>query len=256
MNMLQENEKEHNTFINIIINNNNNNNILLNTNNRDLVTFPSRNAYQKINEKESDTIPPGFLLDFTKKFDNQIYDHDSESKPKLSYPDVPPNSFNFDEFDVVGFLNSLKKINNPSIHNEEENQGEIYLPEFQNFNRENQNFLEEDIYTQNKLKQLKNENEEFFINHQEIQNQHIFNKKENFSHLKKNSFNTIPEIKTNAVLQIRKIKFYWRGTQTNLPYIFKKMIIEQNEDENIFEVFEQHDYSKKKIKTNEEEEEI
>ena len=153
-------------------------------------------------------------------------------------------------------MNSLTKVNNPSIIDENEKFGEIFLPEFQEFQEKEKNFQEEENYINKKLQLLQNKNINKISNFKKKGEMNFgdFTPEREEGEHKYYSFKTIPDIKNNASLQIRKIKFYWRGTQTNLPYIFKKLTYEKNDDENCFDLFEQHDYSKKKIKTTDEDE--
>jgi hypothetical protein len=244
-NNIQENDDK-STFINIIINNNNNNNYMVNSgvsklskphkpsgNQLSLVQAPNDSANQ-------------FLLDFTHKYDKKIYCHRKHLK-ELSYPDVPPNSFNFDEFDMVGFLDSIKHF-----------QEQSHVPKTQNLNImtiDNEQYLGDVQFLPQALNQmaiLQNDPNLCSLNNEKVNDQSE-NGSESKNSFEKDhevkQFKTSKDMKENATLQLRKIKFFWRGTQTNLPYIFKKIIFEKNIETGETEMFEKFEYSKKRIKT-------
>jgi hypothetical protein len=188
-----------------------------------------------------------FLLDFTHKYDKKIYCHRKNFK-ELPYPDVPPNSFNFDEFDMIGFLESVKHFQERS-----------HFPKTQNLNImtiDNQQYLNDMHYlphTINQMALLQNEDNTCSLVPEKSKNVESENSSDSKKSFEKNQevkqFKTSKDMKENATLQLRKIKFFWRGTQTNLPYIFKKIIIEKNIETGENEMFEKFEYSKKKIKT-------
>lgn len=251
---LKKSEEEGNTFINIIINNNNNNNFVMRTNQ----TKGGFDLSPNVTSAQKDK----FLLDFTHKYNKKIYQHRKETKKDLTYPDVPPNSFNFDEFDVMGFLDSIKTLGNMY-------RGETSAPRArnlsikmldQNFNEDTHNFDPADRATN------PNHKEPEFItgggarmveygsgprarrmmdSQSGVPNANRVRGKTGALR-----FATAEDMKENAALQIRKIKFFWRGTQTNLPYIFKRQMKEVNVETMEAEYFEKFEYSKKKIKTN------
>ena len=254
---IKKTEEEKNMFINIIINNNNNNNFLMRPNTTGKGGFDlSLNVHSTKKDK--------FLLDFTHKYNKKIYEHRKETKRDLSYPDVPPNSFNFDEFDVMGFLDSIKTLGN--IYRAEATEPRprnlsIKMLE-QSFDEETHKFepietVQKPMQQQQHRQVLKREEEarmvsysskprnkprkELDLNHKELRNRH------REAPLR---FSTCNDMKENAALQIRKIKFFWRGTQTNLPYIFKRQMKEINAETLESDFFEKFEYSKKKIKTN------
>ena len=250
---MKKSEEEKNMFINIIINNNNNNNFLMRPNNAVKGGFDlSPNVHSTKKDK--------FLLDFTHKYNKKIYEHRKETKRDLSYPDVPPNSFNFDEFDVMGFLDSIKTLGNiyrseatePRPRNlsikmldhsfdEDTHKFEAIapVPKANHQHRQVQKRKEEArmVYYSSKPKPRKDQD----------LNQKDFRNRQREASLR---FSTCNDMKENAALQIRKIKFFWRGTQTNLPYIFKRQMKEINTETLESEFFEKFEYSKKKIKTN------
>lgn len=198
-------------------------------------------------EPEQDDSANQFLLDFTHKYDKKIYCHRKMLK-ELSYPDVPPNSFNFDSFDVIGFLDSIKQIQETS-----------YAPEIKNIDIKT---YEQEAYAQ-PLQYLPyqlgalglgpNEENSCSIESRKKKKRGSRDSSNSKGHSTKEAevkqFKTSKDMKENATLQLRKIKFFWRGTQTNLPYIFKKIIFEQNIETGEKEMFEKFEYSKKRIKT-------
>ena len=245
----QDPEGDKGTFINIIINNNNNNNYMVNQGISKLSKplKPQTNRLSLVPAEQTETANQ-FLLDFTHKYDKKIYCHRKHLK-ELTYPDVPPNSFNFDSFDVSGFLESIKQLQENS-----------HIPQTQNLNImtiDDGQFMGQDSqYLPHQLNSMMFQQQEentCSIGPQEIKQNEFekdINSKDAFEkepEIKK--FETCKDMKENATLQLRKIKFFWRGTQTNLPYIFKKIIIEKNIETGENEMFEKFEYSKKKIKT-------
>lgn len=242
-NRAEEGEPDKGTYINIIINNNNNNNYMVNSEMSKLgKSAKTSNNRLSLVSPQPKNQGNQFLLDFTHKYDKMIYCHRKILK-ELSYPDVPPNSFNFDSFDVFGFLESIKQF-----------QEKTQIPTTQNLN----------IMTIDNQEQTHNENE---IPRGTLPPFGIFQFRDNTCSIgpelrkkeveavpeepdsETKEFNTVQDMKENATLQLRKIKFFWRGTQTNLPYIFKKIIFEKNIETGETEKFEKFEYSKKRIKT-------
>lgn len=223
-----------------------------------------------------------FLLDFTHKFNKKIYQHRKETKKDLSYPDVPPNSFNFDEFDVMGFLDSIKTLGN--IYRAEANPPKARNLSIKmldhNFNEDNHNFEQQKQqgahnnlgttslgmgmvgvgHQQNYLTASQARMVEYGSrprNRNDLNHSAVLNAGQGGRRNAKPGvlrFATVSDMKENAALQIRKIKFFWRGTQTNLPYIFKRQMKEVNVETMEAEYFEKFEYSKKRIKTNNHEE--
>ena len=243
----EDNEKS--TYINIIINNNNNNNYMVNSG----ISKLSKPHKSSINRSPFVSADPSesqsqYLLDFTHRYDKKIYCHRKHLK-ELSYPDVPPNSFNFDSFDVFGFLESIKQIQEnsqvPKTHNlnimtiDNEPYIQANARGFGNQLNQMEFLKEENMCSIGPEKKKKNGSSSKGSN-----SKHSFEKEEEVK-----QFKTIKDMKENATLQLRKIKFFWRGTQTNLPYIFKKIIFEKNIETGDMEMFEKFEYSKKKIKT-------
>ena len=246
-NNVQEGDPDKSTFINIIINNNNNNNYMVNSG------ISKLSKPHKPLENTSTLLHPQnnpvnqFLLDFTHKYDKKIYCHRKHLK-ELSYPDVPPNSFNFDEFDMVGFLDSIKYY-----------QEQTHIPKTQNLNImtiDNQQYLGDVQFHPQTLDPMEihqNAPDLCSLNNEKFKHVISDNSSDSKNSYDDNQeikqFKTSKDMKENATLQLRKIKFFWRGTQTNLPYIFKKIIIEKNIETGENEMFEKFEYSKKRIKT-------
>lgn len=244
MGMTGDLDQDKSTYINIIINNNNNNNYMVNSEMSKL-SKPVKTNNNRLSLVSTQGKDPTnqYLLDFTHKYDKMIYCHRKVLK-ELTYPDVPPNSFNFDSFDVFGFLESIKQFQEKS-----------QIPETQNLNImtiDNHELQrnEAQMYSHQlaQLGLLQEEDNTCSIGSKKKEQQELEEEeKEGEGEVKE--FNTVQDMKENATLQLRKIKFFWRGTQTNLPYIFKKIIFEKNIETGETEMFEKFEYSKKKIKT-------
>lgn len=255
---MPEKEAEQRTYINIIINNNNNNNYLVNP--EVAKCYEKSAAKQKLVEDNNykDLPSSKILLDYSHKYEKKIYKHKEEDKD-LSYPDVPPNSFDFDEFDIKGFLNSITKIGELNMI-----QGNTHNLNIRTFNdnfkaSEECSISRESPYSQYDHPVYHPKIKDHILKKQamEVQKMKIYQQSQVNSQTMKTSklktvknFKTREDMKKNASLQLRKIKFFWRGTQTNLPYIFKKLTFERNPETNIIEGFEKFEYSKKKIKSN------
>lgn len=197
-------------------------------------------------QPEKDESANQFLLDFTHKYDKKIYCHRKLLK-ELSYPDVPPNSFNFDSFDVIGFLDSIKQIQESSLAPEVKN---IDIKTFEEDRAPNMQLVP---FHLDPVDLAAGERNSCSIASRKRKRGVSADSERSHRHLKGESetkqFRTAKDMRENATLQLRKIKFFWRGTQTNLPYIFKKIKVERNLETGENEMFEKFEYSKKRIKT-------
>ena len=242
------NDQDKQISINIIINNNNNNNYLVNG------VLPQ--SYKEDSPKKSQC-PTDFiikqdsghvLLDFTHKYDKTMYQH-RKNKKYLGYPDVPPNSFS-DSFDVEQFLDTVRQIDEHTKYQVPMSNASMNFSSSRKAKGPYQLMLNQPV-VKNKYNncsinenQKKDESEENNIDFEYVNDQNI----DAGENQDKKYFKTTRQMKDNAPLQLRKIKFFWRGTQTNLPYIFKKKSREKNQETEEMVSFETFDYSQKKIK--------
>jgi hypothetical protein len=235
-------DQDKSTYINIIINNNNNNNYMVNSEVSKLSKpiKTNNNRLSLVSSQGKDNANQ-YLLDFTHKYDKMVYCHRKVLK-ELTYPDVPPNSFDFDSFDVFGFLESIKRFQEKSQVPATQNLNIMTIDNQELQRNETQMFSHQLA----QLGLLQEEDNTCSIGSKKEEEQHS-DEEEKEGEIKE--FNTVQDMKENATLQLRKIKFFWRGTQTNLPYIFKKIIFEKNIETGETEMFEKFEYSKKKIKT-------